>query len=185
MASEATGVSGLAGRYATALFDLADEQNSLDQVAADLSTLKALIRESTDLVRLLRSPLFTREQQASAMAKLGETAGLSLLTRNFIGLVARNRRLFTLADMIEAFHKLLAEKRGEIRAVVTAAQYLTQAQIDAITDQLKAAVGSKVAVEIWIDPAIIGGLVIKVGSRMVDGSLRSKLQRLQLAIRGI
>lgn len=185
MASEATGVTGLAGRYAIALFDLAEEQHALDQVAADLSTLKALIAESPDLVRLLRSPVFSRAQQAAAMAKLTETAGLSLLTRNFVGLVARNRRLFTLPGMIDAFHKLLANRRGEVRATVTAAQYLSQAQIDAIIAQLKSVVGSKVAVDIWIDPAIIGGLIIKVGSRMVDGSLRSKLQRLQLAIRGI
>lgn len=185
MASEATGVTGLAGRYATALFDLADESKALDAVAADLAILRSLIQESTDLVRLLRSPIFTRDQQGAAMAKLCEIAGLSQLTRNFIGLVARNRRLFALIGMIEGYRTLLANRRGEIRAEVTAAQALTPAQMDAITDQLKRAVGSKVAVDIRVDPAIIGGLVVKVGSRMVDGSLRSKLQRLQLAMRGI
>ncbi len=185
MASDATGVTGLAGRYATALFDLADESKALDAVAADLAILRSLIQESTDLVRLLRSPIFTRDQQGAAMAKLCEIAGLSQLTRNFIGLVARNRRLFALIGMIEGYRTLLANRRGEIRAEVTAAQALSPEQMTAITDQLKRAVGSKVAVDIRVDPAIIGGLVVKVGSRMVDGSLRSKLQRLQLAMRGI
>jgi F-type H+-transporting ATPase subunit delta len=184
VASEATGVSGLAGRYATALFDLADEQKALDQVAADFATLSAMIHESADLVRLLRSPLVGREQQGAVMAALGEKAELSLLTRNFIGLVARNRRLFVLTAIIDAYRKLLADRRGEIRAEVTAAQALSTAQVEAVTDQLKRTVGSKVAVDIRVDPAILGGLIIKVGSRMVDGSLSSKLTRLQLAMRG-
>ncbi len=184
MASEATGVSGLTGRYATALFDLADQHRALDRIAADLTALGRMIDESTDLTRLIRSPIVSREAQARAMEKLGEVAELSPLARNFIGLVARNRRLFALPGMIGAYRKLLAERRGEIRAEVTAAQDLSPQQVDAITEQLKRAVGSKVAVEIRIDPAIIGGLVLRVGSRMVDGSLRTKLQRLQLAMRG-
>ena len=184
MASEATGVHGLAGRYATALFDLADEQKALDLVADDLRALKAMLDESADLTRLVRSPVLSRESQAAAMAVLVERAGLSTLTRNFIGLVARNRRLFALPGMIAGYLQLLAERRGEIRAEVTAAQEMSKEQVVAINDQLKRAIGSKVAVEIRVDPALIGGLVVKVGSRMVDGSLRSKLQRLQLAMRG-
>jgi len=185
VASEATGVSGLAGRYAAALFDLADQQKALDLVAADLATLDRLIVESPDLARLLRSPLLGRAQQGAALAALGERAGLSPLARSFIGVVAHKRRLFALQGMIRGYHKLLADRRGEVTAEVTAAQALTPGQIDAVTDRLKRAVGAKVAVEIRVDPAILGGLVVKVGSRMVDGSLRSKLQRLRLAMRGI
>jgi F-type H+-transporting ATPase subunit delta len=185
LASEATGVSGLAGRYATALFELADQQKKLDEVAEDLRALSGLIAESADLRRLIRSPVLSRESQGAAMAKLVERAELSQMTRNFIGVVARNRRLFALPAVITAYLTQLALRRGEIRAEVTAAQAMTESQVTAINDQLKRAIGSKVAVEIRVDPAIIGGLVVKVGSRMVDGSLRSKLQRLQLAMRGI
>jgi F-type H+-transporting ATPase subunit delta len=184
LASEATGVTGLAGRYATALFELADEQKALDQVAKDLTDLRGMLAESEDLKRLVRSPVLSRESQAAAMAALNERAGLGKLTSNFIGLVARNRRLFALPGMITGYLQLLAERRGEIRAEVTAAQAMTETQVAEINDQLKRAIGSKVAVEIRVDPALIGGLVVKVGSRMVDGSLRSKLQRLQLAMRG-
>ena len=185
MASEARGVSGLAGRYATALFELADQEKALDQVAQDLRTLGGMIDESADLKRLIRSPVLSRDAQGAAMRSLLERAELSAMTRNFVGLVARNRRLFALPGMISGYLQLLAERRGEIRAEVTAAQEMSPAQVTAINDQLKRAVGSKVAVDIRVDPAIIGGLVVKVGSRMVDGSLRSKLQRLQLAMRGI
>jgi F-type H+-transporting ATPase subunit delta len=184
LASEATGVSGLAGRYATALFDLADQQKELDAVAADLRRLAGMIAESADLQRLIRSPVLSREALGAAMKALTERAEFTAMTGNFIGLVARNRRLFALPGMITGYLQLLAERRGEIRAEVTAAQEMSPEQVRAIDDQLKRAVGSKVAVEIRVDPAIIGGLVVKVGSRMVDFSLRSKLQRLQLAMRG-
>jgi F-type H+-transporting ATPase subunit delta len=167
------------------LYDLADQQKVLDQVSGDLAQVKRMIGESDDLARLLRSPLVGRDKQASALAVLTERAGLSPLTRNFVSVVAHNRRLFALSGMIDAFHRLLADRRGEVTAEVTAAQPLAPQQLDALTDRLKRAVGSKVAVEVRVDPAIIGGLVVKVGSRMVDGSLRSKLQRLQLAMRGI
>lgn len=184
MASAAKGVSGLAGRYATALFDLADQERAFDAVADDLRGLGLMIDGSADLQRLIRSPVLSREAQAAAMAALLARAGVSPLTRNFVGLVARNRRLFALPGMITFYLQLLAERRGEIRAEVTAAQAMTDAQITAINDQLKREVGAKVAVDIKIDPAIIGGLVVKIGSRLIDGSLRGKLQRLQLAMRG-
>ena len=185
MASEATGVSGLAGRYAGALFDLADRQNLLDRIAGDLDTLHKMIGGSADLQRLLRSPLIGRDRQEAAIGAIAAKAGFETLTRNFVSLVARNRRLFALTGMIDAFHKLLAERRGEVTADVTAAQPLSTGQIETLTERLKRAVGSKIAVHVRVDPAIIGGLVVKVGSRMVDSSLRSKLQRLQLAMRGI
>lgn len=184
LASEARGVTGLAGRYATALFDLADQEKALDQVAGDLKALDAMIKGSADLQRLIRSPVLSREAQGAAMKAILERTDFAPMTRNFIGLVARNRRLFALPGMIAGYLTLLAERRGEIRAEVTAAQEMSPLQVALVRDQLKRAVGSKVDVAIRVDPAIIGGLVIKVGSRMVDSSLRSKLQRLQLAMRG-
>jgi F-type H+-transporting ATPase subunit delta len=185
VASEATGVSGLAGRYATALFDLADQQQALDTVAADLVQLRQMIEESPELARLIRSPVLSRDVQARAMASITEKADLGVTTRNFVGVVARNRRLFALNNIIKGFLALLAARRGEVTAEVTAAQALTKDQLAAINEQLNRAIGSKVAVDVRVDPAIIGGLVVKVGSRMVDGSLRTKLTRLQLAMRGI
>lgn len=185
MASEATGVSGLAGRYATALFDLADQQQALDAIAADLIKLRQMIEESPELARLIRSPIMSRDVQARAMATLAEKAELGTMVRNFVGVVARNRRLFALTGIIKGFLGLLAVRRGEVTAEVTAAQALTKGQLTAINEQLNRAIGSKVAVDVRVDPAIIGGLVVKVGSRMVDGSLRTKLTRLQLAMRGI
>ncbi len=185
MASEATGVSGLAGRYATALFDLADQQQALDEIAGDLVTLRQMIEESPDLARLVRSPVLSREAQARAMAALTEKAELGQTVRNFVGVVAQHRRLFALTDIIKGFLTLVADRRGEVTAEVTAAQALSEGQLTAINEQLNRAIGSKVAVDVRVDPAIIGGLVVKVGSRMVDGSLRTKLTRLQLAMRGI
>ncbi|HEV2677848.1 MAG TPA: F0F1 ATP synthase subunit delta [Aliidongia sp.] len=185
MASEATGVSGLAGRYATALFDLADQQQALDAVAGDLIQLRQMIEDSPELARLIRSPVLSRDAQARAMAALTEKAAFGTTVRNFVSVVAQNRRLFALTGIIRGFLGLLAARRGEVTAEVTAAQALTDGQLSAINEQLNRAIGSKVAVDVRVDPAIIGGLVVKVGSRMVDGSLRTKLTRLQLAMRGI
>ena len=184
MASKGTGVSGLADRYAAALFGLADERRALDQVADDLRQLRALLGESTELRRLVRSPILSRADQGRAITAVADRAGLTPLTRNFLGLVAQNRRLFAVPDMIDAFLARLAARRGEVTAEVVAAQALTPAQLDAVNEQLRKAMGSKVAVEVRVDPALLGGLVIKVGSRMVDASLRSKLHRLQLAMKG-
>ena len=185
MASEATGVSGLADRYAAALFDLADERKALDAVAADLEALRGVLRESADLRRLIRSPVLSRAEQAKAMAALADRTEFQPITRNFLGLLAQNRRLFALPAMIDGFLKHLAARRGEVTAEVVAAQELSPAQREAVSEQLRKAVGQKVAVDIKVDPNLIGGLVVKVGSRMVDASLRSKLHRLQLAMKGV
>jgi F-type H+-transporting ATPase subunit delta len=185
VASEAKGVSGLAERYAAALFDLADERKELDAVAADLQSLRAMLRDSADLRRLIRSPVLSREEQGKAIAALAIDAKLSPLTGNFLGLLAQNRRLFALPETIEGFLRQLAERRGEVTAQVLSAQDLTPAQREAVNEQLRKAVGRKVAVDIQIDPSLLGGLVVKVGSRMVDGSLKSKLHRLQLAMKGV
>ncbi len=184
LASEATGVSGLAERYAAALFDLADERHALDAVAGDLRELRAMLAESPDLARLVRSPVLSREAQGKAIAALAERAGLSPLTRDFLGVVARNRRLFAAPAMIDSYLAKLAQRRGEVTAEVTAAQPLSEAQNAALGEQLRRAVGRRVTVDIRVDPSLLGGMIVKVGSRMIDSSLRSKLQRLRLALRG-
>ena len=181
--AEAAGTSGLADRYAAALFDLADERNALDAVAGDLRELAAMLHESADLVRLLRSPVVSRAQQGKAVAALAERAGLAELTRDFLGVVAKNRRLFAVPAMIEAYLRRLAERRGEVTAEITVAQQLTEARHAALVEQLRRAVGARVAVDIRVDPGLLGGMIVKIGSRMVDASLNSRLQRLRLAMK--
>ena len=185
MASQAHGVSGIAGRYAAALFELADERKRLDEVASDLRELKDMIGASADLHRLVMSPVLTRAEQGAAMAALLDKAGASDLTRNFVGLVARNRRLFVLPEMIDAYLATLAARRGEVTADVTAAAKLSEGQMTALAEALRKVVGAKVSIDLSVDPALIGGLVVKVGSRLFDSSLRTKLQKLELAMKGV
>jgi len=185
LASEATGVSGLAERYAAALFDLADERRILDEAAANLRQLKAMMTESVELSRLIRSPILSREQQGKAVVALAERAGFALLVRDFLAVVARNRRLFAVPAMIEAYLEKLAERRGEVTAEVAAAQPLSTTQLDLLREQLRRSVGRQVAIDVRVDPGLIGGLIVKLGSRMIDGSISSKLQRLQMAMKGI
>jgi F-type H+-transporting ATPase subunit delta len=184
LASEGTGSAGLAERYAAALFELADERHALDAVAGDLRELRAMLSESGDFLRLIRSPVLSREAQANAVAAVAARAGLTPLTRDFLGVVARNRRLFAVPEMIAAYLKKLADRRGEVTAEVTVAQPLDATRQAALTDQLRRAVGTRVAVEVRVDPRLLGGMIVKVGSRMIDASLASRLQRLRLAIRG-
>lgn len=185
MAGEDTSVSGLAGRYAVALLELADEQRSLDAVAEDLRGLAGAIDESGDLRAMIRSPLIGRDQQSRAMAAILDKAGVGDLARRFVLVVAGNGRLFALPRMIRVYLAELARRRGEVTAEVTAAAALSDAQQAALTDSLRRAVGAKVQVDLKVDPSIIGGLVVKVGSRMVDSSLSSKLRRLQYAMKGV
>jgi F-type H+-transporting ATPase subunit delta len=183
LASEATGASGLAERYAAALFELADERHALDAVAGDLRELRAMLHESGDLIRLLRSPVLSREEQGKAVGAIVERAGLSALTRDFLAVVARNRRLFAVPAMIDAYLAKLAERRGEVTAEVTVAQPLDEARTAALNEQLRRAVGARVAVDVRVDPALLGGMIVRVGSRMVDASLSTRLQRLRMAMR--
>jgi F-type H+-transporting ATPase subunit delta len=185
VSSGTTGATGLAGRYATALFELADQEKSLDQVAQDLRQLAGMIRESKDLQRALRSPVISRQSQGKAMAALLDKAGASTLTKRFVGVVAENRRLFTLPDIIDSYLALLAGRRGEISAEVTSAQPLNDGQLGALKAALKKAMGAEIAVNAKVDPGLLGGLIVRLGSRMVDSSLRTKLQRLRLAMRGV
>jgi F-type H+-transporting ATPase subunit delta len=185
LASEATGVSGVAERYAAALFDLADERRVFDEVASDLRELRAMLAASPDLSRLVRSPILTRSDQAKAIAALAARAEFSPLVRDFLAVVAKNRRLFAAPAMIEAYLAKLAERRGEVTAEVTAAQLLSETQLALLSDQLRRSVGRRVSIDARVDPGLIGGMIVKIGSRMIDGSLKSKLQRLQLAMKGI
>jgi F-type H+-transporting ATPase subunit delta len=183
LASEATGVTLLAERYAAALFDIADERRALDEIAADLRQLRAMLAESAELARVMRSPIVPRAVQGQAVAALAETAGLSRLVRDFLAVVARNRRLFAVPAMIEAYLARLAQRRGEITAEVTAAQPLSEAQLAALSEQLRRSAGRRVAVDFRVDPGLIGGIVVKLGSRLVDASLKGRLQRLQSAMK--
>jgi F-type H+-transporting ATPase subunit delta len=185
LASEATGVSGLAERYAAALFELADERRILDETAANLRELSAMLRASAELSRLVRSPILSREEQGKAIAALAERAGFAPVVRDFLAVVARNRRLFAVPAMIQSYLEKLAERRGEISAEVDAAQPLSTAQLDLLREHLRRKVGRQVAINVRIDPGLIGGMIVKLGSRMVDASVRSKLQRLQMAMKGI
>jgi F-type H+-transporting ATPase subunit delta len=185
LSAENITVSGIAGRYATALFDLASDAKQLDAVANDLATLNAMMAESADLARLIRSPLISRNDQARAMTAVLEKLGVSDLVRRFIGTVAQNRRLFVLADMINDYGRLLAAERGEVVAKVTSAKKLSDSQIEAVSSALKSAIGSDVSLETDVDESLIGGLIVKVGSRMVDSSIRTKLQNLKFAMKGV
>jgi F-type H+-transporting ATPase subunit delta len=177
--------SGIAGRYAKALFDLASEQNQRDAVAADLSRLKTMLDESADLRRLVMSPAFSRDEQGRAIAVVLERGGFNPLTRNFIGVIARNRRLFALQQIIEVFAALTAQAKGEVAAEVTAAHPLKDAQLAQIRDMLSAKTKRSIALTAKVDPALIGGLVVRLGSRMVDTSIRTKLQMLENAMKGV
>lgn len=184
LVAESTIVSGIAGRYASALFDLAQDQSALEPVAADLAAFGRMIDESDDLRRLVRSPVIRRSAQVAALDALMDKAQMNALTKKFVGLVARNRRLFALRDMIRGFSRLLAQHRGEVAGEVVSAHPLSDTQLDALKAQLKAAVGNDVQLEAKVDASLLGGLVVKIGSRMIDSSLRTKLQNLKFAMKG-
>lgn len=184
MAGEYATVSGMAGRYATALFELAREEDALEQVVRDLDDFDRLVAESADLARLVRSPVFSSEEQTRGVAAVLARAGIGGLAANFIKLVASNRRLFAIRDMIRAFRALVARHRGEVTAHVTVAEPLRDEHMTALKDALKAVSGGKdVKLQVTVDPAIIGGLVVKLGSRMVDSSLRTKLNAIKFAMK--
>jgi F-type H+-transporting ATPase subunit delta len=180
-----TVVSGVAGRYASALFDLAREQRAIDAVSADLDRFDALLRESPDLQRLVKSPVFTAEEQERAIGAILEKAGIGGFAGNFIRLVAANRRLFALPDMIRAYRTLVADHKGIVRAQVTVAEKPSDRVLSDITSALRDVAKAEVDVDIRIDPSLIGGLVVKMGSRMVDASLRTKLNSIRLAMKEV
>ena len=182
--SQSSVALGLSGRYATALFDLAIEAKSLDAVAASLATLKAALAESADLKTLTTSPMVTRGAAAAGVKGVAESLKLDSLTANFLGVLAANRRLSALPAIIRDFNALAAARRGEITAQVTAAHKLSAAQQKALAARLKAGLGRDVALDITVDPAILGGLVVRIGSRMIDSSLKTRLDALGQALKG-
>jgi F-type H+-transporting ATPase subunit delta len=175
--------STMAGRYATALFDLARETNAIDAVKADLERFNALLAESPDLTRLVRSPVFSAAEQLQALSAVLERAGIGGLAAKFLKLVTTNRRLFAVRDMIKAYRGLVAEHKGEATAEVTVAERLRDEHAAALRSALKTVSGEDVDLDIRIDPAIIGGLVVKLGSRMVDTSLRTRLNAIRHAMK--
>jgi F-type H+-transporting ATPase subunit delta len=178
--------SGVAGRYASALFELADNAKSLDQVAQDLTDFRKMANDSPDLSRLLASPVIGRDTQSKALLAILDAAGIKGLTRSFVGTVAANGRARDLIAMATAFLAELASRRGETTASVTSAVPLSPQQLQQLSDTLRSVLGgAKVSIDARVEPEILGGLVVKVGSRLFDSSIRSKLQRLQLAMKGV
>ena len=173
----------MAGRYATALFDLARETDTVDAVKADLDRFDALVAESADLARLVRSPVFSADEQLHALTAVLDRAGIGGLAGQFLKLVTTNRRLFAARDMVRRYRELVAQHKGEATAEITVAEQLKDDHIAALRSALKAVTGKDVDLDIKVDPAIIGGLVVKLGSRMVDSSLRTKLNAIRHAMK--
>lgn len=185
MAGDEPLVSGMAGRYATALFELALEEHAIDAVKADLDRFTAMIAESPDLQRLVRSPVFTAEEQTKALTAVLDKAGIGGLAARFLQVVSANRRLFATVDMIGAFRTLVAHHKGETSVTVTVAEQPSEAHLAAIKDALKAVTKKNVQVDVKVDPSIIGGLIVKLGSRMIDTSLRTKLNAIKHAMKEV
>jgi F-type H+-transporting ATPase subunit delta len=177
-------MASMAGRYAAALFEIAKDEKQFAQVEKDVKTFQGMLDASEDLRRLVRSPVISAENQATALAALLQKAEISNLTANFLKVIARNRRLFAVADMLKNFRALLARERGEVSADVASAHALSAEQMNALKDTLKAQMGKDVQINTRVDPNLLGGLVVKVGSRMIDSSLRTKLNNLKVAMKG-
>ncbi len=176
--------AGLAGRYASALFDLARESNAIDAVQKSLATLRVSLADSTDLANLIASPVVSRRDAANAIAAVATSLKLDSLTAKFLGVLAENRRLADLPGMIAAFDTIVADHRGEVTAKVTSAHPLTAEQVKALTANLKSRVGRDVTVAATVDPAILGGLVVQLGSQLIDGSIRTRLNSFAQAMKG-
>jgi F-type H+-transporting ATPase subunit delta len=183
LVAENPSVSGVSGRYATALFELARDERSIDVVKADLDKFDAMLAESDDLKRLVRSPVFSSDAQLKALSAVLDKAGISGITANFLKVLTANRRLFAVDQVIRAFAALVAKFKGEAVAEVTAAEALSEKNLNALKAALKSVTGKDVSLNVKIDPSIIGGLVVKLGSRMVDSSLRTKLNSIKHAMK--
>ena len=184
MAGEDQTISGMAGRYATALFELALENKAVDAVKKDLDQFDAFIADSADLSRLVRSPVFDADEQLKALSAVLAKAGIGGLAANFLRVITTNRRLFAVRDMIRGYRALVARHKGEVTAHVTVAEKLSDTHLDTLKSTLKTVTSGKdIDLDVKIDPAVIGGLIVKVGSRMVDSSLRTKLNSIKLAMK--
>jgi F-type H+-transporting ATPase subunit delta len=175
----------LATRYATALFELARDANRLEEVERDLGSLASALSESPELRRLVASPMLSRDDQKRAITGLAERIGLGNLVHNFLGVLASNRRLFAISEITEKFRAMVATARGEVLAEVVSARELTGEQLSALEEGVGRFTGRKVSVTRSVDPSLLGGLLVRVGSRMIDASLKSKLQQLELSMRGL
>lgn len=176
-------VSGAAGRYATALFELALEQKSVDAVKADLDRFAALLADNPELSRLVRSPVFGADEQTRALTAVLSSAGIGGLAAKFLLLVAANRRLFAIGHILKAFRLLVAQWKGEVSAEATVAEKLDDKHLAALRSALKNVTGKDVDLDVKVDPSIIGGLIVKLGSRMVDTSLKTKLNAIKHAMK--
>jgi len=183
VAAEDPSVSGVSGRYATALFELARDEKSIDAVKADLDKFDAMLNESADLKRLVRSPVFAADAQLRALSAVLDKAGISGVSTKFLKVLTANRRLFAVSDVIRAFRALVAKFKGEASAQVTVAEPLSDKNLDSLKAALQAISGKDVTLNVKVDPSIIGGLVVKLGSRMVDSSLRTKLNSIKHAMK--
>jgi F-type H+-transporting ATPase subunit delta len=185
VAQSSSPISGVAERYAGSLFELALQSNSVGQVESDLASFETMLASSTDLARLINSPVFSSDDQARAIAAIADTAGITGLTGNFLRVVAQNRRLFAIPSMIKAFRQIAAEHRGEAAADVTSAHELTAEQQTELKAALKSVAGKDVTISVTVDPSLLGGLVVKMGSRQIDTSLKTKLNSLKLALKEV
>ena len=179
VSESASNSTGIAGRYATAIFELAKESGDLDALERDVDTLEAAIAESSDLRDLIRSPIYTREQQSGAVAALAAKMGLTGTMANALKLMASKRRLFVMNQLLTVLRSRIADEKGEVTAEVQSAQALSKDQQSALAETLKASVGKDVKMKLSVDESLIGGLIVKVGSKMIDTSIRSKLAALQ------
>lgn len=185
MAGDATDATGMAGRYASALFDLAKDSGATEQIEKDLSRFEALLEGSPELQRLVRSPVFSSEDQLKAIAAVLDKAAIGGLAGNFIKLAAANRRLFAIRDMIAGFKAAAARARGEISASVTVAEPLAEKHLESLRQALHEVTGKDVRLAVKVDPSILGGLVVQLGSRMVDTSLKTKLNGIRHAMKEV
>lgn len=184
MAAEKAQETGLAGRYANAVFELAQDEKSVDAVGADFAALRRMVGESPDLARLIKAPIYSRAEQSKAMKAVLEKMGASALATQFVLVLAAKRRLFALPDIIAAYDRLVARLKGEVRAEVTSAHALSDSQTAELKAVLKTRLGREPRLLAHVDPGLLGGLVVKVGSRMIDSSLRTKLNGIRAAMRG-
>ncbi|MFZ1681807.1 MAG: F0F1 ATP synthase subunit delta [Rhizobiaceae bacterium] len=185
MAKSSSSISGVAERYAGSLFELSAAEKAVAAVEKDLGAFEAMLKGSADLDRLVKSPVFSADDQVKAITKLVEKARFGAMTANFLKVVARNRRLFALPAMIAAFRRLAAEARGETSAEVTSAHALSAQQEKDLKATLKGIAGKDVAIALTVDPSILGGLIVKMGSRQIDSSLETKLNSLKLALKEV
>lgn len=179
-----TAEGGLAGRYALALFELAKDAKAVDTVSGDLAALRRALETSPDLARLVKSPVFSAADQAKALKTILEKMGAGALTIKFVLLLAKKRRLSALTGAIKGFESQVAKSRGETEAEITSARALAAGEIDELKAVLKSRLGKEPRLHTKVDPSLLGGLVVKVGSRMIDSSLRTKLDGLRSAMKG-